>query len=332
VAIGPLYRPLVEVAREFGVDVAALLAPFELSVDRLFATDMRLSPDQGRALGRALLRALPAGVERCELGLRAAERFAIRDADLLGYIVTHSEHPLAAARALADHARLLGDSADFRVETANGRVVITLGLAGGKQMLPEGSDFMVAAVVRLIRDGSQGKARPIEVKLPRPEPKSARMYDRYFGVPVQFAAPAATLVYDEACMLVRFSQSDRRLAEILEQHARQQMCVPASSWQERVRGVIADGLVHGDYAAERVAWRCGVGERTLRRRLAQAGTTYRALVDDVRKERALLLLANEDSVSSVAQHLGFSDATAFARAFRRWTGVPPHQHARAQRN
>ena len=326
-----MHRPLVEVAREVGVDVAAVLAQFDLSPERLFATDTRLSPDQGRALGRAMLRALPAGVDRCELGLRAAERFVVGDADLLGYIMNHSAHPLAAAHALAEHARLIGDSADFRVESAHERVSVTLALTGGKQMLPEAADFAVAAFGRLISDGSRGKARPIEVRLPRPEPRSARIYRRYFGVPVQFAAPAGTLVYDEACMRVPFSQSDQRLVEILEQHARQQLRVPPADWQGRVRACIADGLLRGDYALERVAWRCGVGERTLRRRLTQAGTSYRALVDDVRKERAFVLLESEGNVSNVAQHLGFSDATAFARAFRRWTGVPPHQHLRALR-
>jgi AraC-like DNA-binding protein len=73
-----------------------------------------------------------------------------------------------------------------------------------------------------------------------------------------------------------------------------------------------------------------MSERSLRRHLSEAGTSYRELVDDVRKERALCLLEAEQSISSIAQHLGFSDATAFARAFRRWTGRAPHTHLRAQ--
>src|SRR5262245_14292983 len=82
VAIGPLYRPLVEVVRQVGVDVAAVLAQLNLTTELLFAAETRLSPDQGRALGRALIRALPPDVDRCELGLRAAELFVVGDADL----------------------------------------------------------------------------------------------------------------------------------------------------------------------------------------------------------------------------------------------------------
>jgi AraC-like DNA-binding protein len=92
--------------------------------------------------------------------------------------------------------------------------------------------------------------------------------------------------------------------------------------------LIVEGLAQGDFTLERIAWRCGLGERTLRRRLEEAGTSFRALVDEVRKERALALLEHEGNVALVAQSLGFSDSTAFARAFRRWTKSLPHEHLR----
>jgi AraC-like DNA-binding protein len=231
---------------------------------------------------------------------------------------------------------LIGDSADFRLEITDTRVTLTLGLIGGRQLTPEGADFAAAVIFRMLRDLSQGSARPIAVELPRDKPRRASMYQRFFGVPVSFGAPMPKLEYESACMHAPFSQQDRRLVELLSQHAAalvKNIVPPASdAWQERVRAVIADGLVRGDCALDRVAWRCGVGERTLRRRLADAGTSYRALVDDVRKERALEWLDGPGSVTVVAQRLGFSDATAFARAFRRWTGVPPHEHVHRTRS
>lgn len=313
------------------MDVERVLADFGLSFATLSAPETRLTPDQGRALGRAILRAVPGHVDRCGFGLRAADHFMVRDADLLGYIVSHSAHPLDAARALAEHARLLGDSADFRVEIAGERVTLTLGLAGGKQMLPETSDFAAATVYQLLGAGSQGTVRPCEVRLPRPTPRKPGLYQRYFRAPVSFDAPASTLIYERTRMLQPLPRADSRLVEILEQHARaRRQTLPQDALQDRVRELIALGLAADDYALARVAFRCGVGERTLRRRLTEAGTSYRALVDDVRQERALLLLEHAQSVSVVAQQLGFSDATAFARAFRRWTGVLPHEHLKAQ--
>lgn len=327
-AIGPLYRPFAELVRELGGDVDGALAKLDLTFQQLLAADTRLTPDQGRALGRALLAAMPEDVDRAGIGLRAAQRFVTSDAQLLGYIMSHSATPLEAAHALAEHARLIGDSADFRVQSAADEVHVTLALLGGKQFLPDAADFTAAVVYRLLRELSRGEARPSQVQLPRPELAHRRMYERFFGAPVTLDAPAARLIYPRACMSVPFSQSDRHLLGILKAHARQRLqSLPGAGLLDRVRAFIAEGLISGDYALEHVAFRCGMSERTLRRKLSDAGTSYRDLMDDVRKERALHLLEADQSISLIAQHLGFSDATAFARAFRRWTGSAPHELA-----
>ena len=329
-AIGPIYRPFAELARELGVDVDAVLAKLDLTFPQLVAADTRLTPDQGRALGRAMLAAMPKGVDRTGLGLRAAQRFVTSDADLLGYIMSHSATPLEAAHALAEHARLIGDSADFRVDERADTVHVTLGLVGGKQFLPDAADFGAAIVYRLLRECSQGAARPTEVQLPRPESRGRRAYERFFGAPVIFNTPRIVLTYPRACMAVPFSQSDRHLLTILKAHARERLqSLPSADLPDRARAFIAEGLISGDYTLEHVAFRCGMSDRTLRRRLTEAGTSYRDLVDDVRKERALHLLEADQSISLIAQHLGFSDPTAFARAFRRWTGNAPHSHVRS---
>jgi AraC-like DNA-binding protein len=70
-------------------------------------------------------------------------------------------------------------------------------------------------------------------------------------------------------------------------------------------------------------------ERTLNRRLAAEGTNFRRIREDVRLEAACQLLENSDRpVFQVADVLGYSDATAFTRAFRRWAGVSPAQWRR----
>lgn len=330
-AIGLIYRPMLELGVELGVDVDKVLAAVGLTRAQILSTDARLSPDHGRALGRALLERLPSNFDRCEFGLRAADRFVAGDADLLGYILSHSEHPLAALRALADLGRLIGDSADFQVHEAGGYVTARFTLAGGKAMLLEATDFAVAVVQRVLRERSRGAVRPSEVHVTRARPANARLFRSYFGAPVRFDAPAGVLVYERALLLQPFAHSDPRLVEILTQHACERVrAFPRDELRDRVRLAIQTSMHHGDCTIERVAQRCGVGERTLRRRLCEAGTSFRSLVDDVRKERALQLLEQETSVTRVAQQLGFSDATAFTRAFRRWTGAGPQQYRRAR--
>jgi AraC-like DNA-binding protein len=76
-----------------------------------------------------------------------------------------------------------------------------------------------------------------------------------------------------------------------------------------------------------VAARLRISRRTLVRRLAERGTTFRALVDEARKQRAAALLADpEVAVSEVAYGLGYTDPANFGRAFRRWFGESPRRY------
>lgn len=82
-----------------------------------------------------------------------------------------------------------------------------------------------------------------------------------------------------------------------------------------------------------VAGGLGLSERSLRRRLADAGVGYRALVEEVRESLARSLLESRATlpVADVARRLGYADAAAFTHAFTRWTGVPPAAYARGER-
>jgi AraC-like DNA-binding protein len=324
-AIGSIYRPLLEVARESGVDVDAVLADTGLSFSQVVEGHVRLAPDRGRALARKLARL----TRNSEIGLQAAERLALADLDIVGYLVRYSANAMQALEALTRFARLLGDTADFRLLRAEQHVRVSLALTGGQMFVPEGADFAAAALSRLLRELSHGKVAPREVHLPRPTPRRPALYRRFFGAPIVFAAECAALVYDETVLSVPFAESDGKLLRILEQRASDAASqLPAQdSWLSRVRAETGRSLAQGSCDAADIAWRCGVSERTLRRRLEEARTSFRELLDDVRRERALRLIeAGEQRVGALAHAAGYTDLTAFGRAFKRWLGVPPQTY------
>jgi len=93
---------------------------------------------------------------------------------------------------------------------------------------------------------------------------------------------------------------------------------------ERVRAVIASELDQGEPTLERAARGVAMSERSLHRHLTAAGTSFREVLDETRRARALEMLADpEAELSAVAGALGFSDTRAFVRAFKRWTGRTP---------
>jgi AraC-like DNA-binding protein len=88
--------------------------------------------------------------------------------------------------------------------------------------------------------------------------------------------------------------------------------------------LIAEMLPYERPSRERVSKRLNMSARTLQRRLSDWGVTFEELVDDYRRERALVLLKRADhSILEIAYALGYSDPAHFTRAFRRWTGASP---------
>lgn len=87
----------------------------------------------------------------------------------------------------------------------------------------------------------------------------------------------------------------------------------------RIRALLADDLPLPD-----VAKRLHLSTRTLKRKLADSGTTFSAIRDDLRRQRALLLLDNRAlSIGEIANQLGYTELPNFTRAFRKWTGMTP---------
>jgi AraC-like DNA-binding protein len=81
-----------------------------------------------------------------------------------------------------------------------------------------------------------------------------------------------------------------------------------------------------------VAEELHIAPRSLRRRLASEGTSYRALLDEVRQTLAEELLLSADmKLADIADRLGYAEAAPFINAFKRWTGVSPNRFRRQHR-
>ena len=126
--------------------------------------------------------------------------------------------------------------------------------------------------------------------------------------------------------------ADNELLKILERHCRQILGArpKADDLGFEVRRLITTLLTSGHPKIDDVARELGMSSRTLTRRLAEDGLTFKGLLDEVRRKLALQYLKDgRISVKKVAYLLGYSEVPAFYHAFRRWTGTSPAQHRRA---
>jgi AraC-like DNA-binding protein len=195
--------------------------------------------------------------------------------------------------------------------------------------------FTLAGFVNYARAWSRVELEPIRMHLidagpACPEGPWVSEMESCLTVEITIGSPVDEIVFpegiesmplrghDEGMFLHLQSQADRILDDL----------TPAQTWSQRVRRDLS--AVCRETIPQRVmAQRLGTSPRTLRRHLANEGTTFAALLDRWRAEEALALVAKQDD-ASLAATLGFSDERAFRRAFRRWTGNTPARLRRSE--
>ncbi|RKT56779.1 AraC family transcriptional regulator [Saccharothrix australiensis] len=168
-----------------------------------------------------------------------------------------------------------------------------------------------------------GRRIPLRaVDLAYPEPPHAAEYHLIFGCPLRFGAPETVLAFDSRFLRMPVVQDEAALRRFLrhspaELLSRRDHGADASS---RVRRELAGGVV----GLGAVAARLGTSAPTLRRKLAAEGTSFREVREQLLRDQAVAsLVRGGESVEELALRLGFSEASAFHRAFKRWTGNSP---------
>ncbi|MEU4200439.1 AraC family transcriptional regulator [Streptomyces sp. NPDC026294] len=176
-----------------------------------------------------------------------------------------------------------------------------------------------------------GRRIPLRhARFAHPAPAHAHEYELLFGCAVRFGAPRTAAVFDARWLAAPVVRDEAALTAMLRRAPADLLSRReyGTTVTERVRRTLvlalrAAGPARLPEAAE-VAARLAVSPATLRRRLQEEGTSYRRLKDAVRRDAAISsLAAGREPIAELAARLGFSEDTAFHRAFRRWTGTTP---------
>ncbi len=168
--------------------------------------------------------------------------------------------------------------------------------------------------------------RPVRVAFPLPTPPDARRHERFFHCPVCWGQPAIEVEFGAAMLDRPIQRADPHLFGYLAKRAEAlRAALPGDEpFASRVRREVGARLVRGEPRLRDVARHFGVSDRTLRRRLEAEGTTYAALLDEARRERAMILVGDRRlSCSEIAFLLGYAEPAPFFRAFKRWSGLAP---------
>ena len=182
---------------------------------------------------------------------------------------------------------------------------------------------------RWLADMHDGKPERVLFERPRPSAQWLSVYEDIFCAPLEFGSNKSALIFPEPILDTPLRQPDPSLLAALEQQATQMMAdlqqqhPVVMQTRSLLRALMQDGLPRRD----KVAAELGLTERTLQRRLDEAGTGYQQLLDDLRRELASEWLRSSTmAVNDIAARLGFSEARSFHRRFKAWTGMTPGEY------
>ena len=215
---------------------------------------------------------------------------------------------------------LVGTDADDKVTT------VSIDLSGIPDPLDLLVDTSLAAMHRTMGWATKGRIPLQRIEIPHPHPPNVDDYDIVFGAPIVFCAARPALVFPSNVLAAPIMRSDLELDQFLRNAPAQIMSRRdyAVSLTDRVRRMIERGLSSRWPTPDDIADRLAMSPQTLRRKLGDENTSLSRIREDILRDAAITSLAStQESIAALSTRLGFSEPSAFTRAFRRWTGCAP---------
>jgi len=303
-----------------GLDAAALRRAAGIGEAELAAPDGVLPGEAFQRLWQEAYRRAPREELPTETGL--AIPFGAFGA--LDYLAGSSPTVEAAFRSLHSHFRQV---ARIHVEIERSPTGADVRLVNPEPFpgLEISDEMTVAIFVCRFRADAGVPFHPASIRLTRPPPAAPTRHAAMLGAPVTFGCSVSGLEIPLAAWTTPMRRADPALQETLRQLAsRLELGAASDELEMAVRARLRTLLPEGRADARSVARTLGLSERTMHRRLQAIGKTWRGVLDAFREAEAERLLASGIAeLSEVAFRLGFSDQTAWNRAFKRWKGMSP---------
>jgi AraC-like DNA-binding protein len=313
--------PLPQLLREYGVEPAKLLQG--CGIEPGWFNDPGCHVPYERAA--RVVHAAAAATGRADLGLQLGRRFDLTMLGPTAGLMQQSATVGAALKQLQRHSAAHDGGALVYLETARheaafGYLLYDHSLPG----VPLIYDVAIMMGWRMLRTLCGPAWRPTAVLFASGRPKETAVHRRALGAPVRFDAPRTEIRFATRWLNEPIPGAD---AAALAAAARAVALIegdPAGKVVERTRAALQSLLLAGRSNAERVAASVDMSERTLRRQLKQQGTSLKEMTTEVRLQLAQhYLQSTRLTLPEISDALQYADLSAFARAFKKWTGMPP---------
>lgn len=328
--LSSLPKAIVAAAATYQVDPRKLAHSAGVAPAALESADIRIAE---AAVCRLWKMAVAATGDPC-LGLIAAQQYHATSFYALGFTWLASPSLKDVFRRLVRYERVLLNVQWVVLENRGGRTALRLIQPSNEE--PAAScraDACFATLLRWVQHLSGMAYSPAAVEFRHADHGQRNRYEALFKVPLTFGAAADRLWFDDAILERALPGGNPTLAAHADRIADAYLATLTDTPVARqVRNGLMDLLPLGEANLSAVARRLFLSERSLQRHLHDEGHTFRALLDDTREALALDYVRDgQHPLAEVAFRLGFSDQSAFSKAFKRWTDLSPAAYASVER-
>lgn len=260
------------------------------------------------------------------VGLRVAELFQPSVLHGLGFAWLSSDTLRDALGRLARFYRIINANLDVSVEDTSDTVDLVIqGLEKWPVFAYEGADAAMAVFVRMCRMTAGSTINPVRVVMLRPKPACYEQFNAFFAAPIEYNASEYRLCFDKVIADRLLDTANPELARINDQSVMEYLArFDRASVAMRVRTMIIERLPDGAPNQGAVADALHFSLRSLQRKLKDEETTFKALLEETRRDLAMQYIKGSPrTIGEITYLLGFSEPSNFNRAFRRWTGKTP---------
>jgi AraC-like DNA-binding protein len=320
-----IVRAIVDELMRQGFALETICAQAGVDAAELADATQRLPIDRGTRVVAAATKLSKTDA----LGLRVGSQAPIGALAVVGHILQSCANMREAVQMFLRYSSLVFEGGGFRIveQGDEGRFIYEHPFEGSRYER-FAAEVSLTVVLRTGIQLSGTDKRPTEVRFRHAAPSYLDEYEQIFGCPVRFGQPANEIVFRRRLLDQQQLHRDDLLCELLR--ARADQLLADANATERLAERIIDGLKMqletGAADASGIARRLGMTLRSLQRRLAQSSLSLSRLIDEARRDIACSSLRRSDvAIKDLAHRLGFSEPSAFHRAFKRWTGMTPVQ-------
>jgi len=309
------------VLRSLGADPAEVLG--EVGVD------LKLFDDPDNLIGFAARSKL---VSHCvartgcgHFGLLVGQQGGLHSFGLVGFLVKFSPDVESALRSYERYLHLHVRGAALNLEVNGDSALLCFDIYQPNiEAVGQIVDGALATAFNVMRNLCGPGWNPTEVRFAHRRPEDLGPFRQLFGPPLRFDAERNSLAFSADWLSRPVPNADPEMRRLLQKQIDALEARHGDGFPEQVRSVLRSALLTHDAGADRVAALFSMHSRTLSRRLHAFGTSFQELVDEGRFEIARQMLDDSDmGVARIADLLSYADASAFTRAFRRWSGTTP---------